>query len=608
MVALEHAYQVGWKSTLLYLIGYRPLLEKHNLLDGYAGENYPTCSTTCPQKCEGNSLKYRTLDGTCNDLKQPMVGAAGMRFGRNMNGTVFKSEAEYQQNLLDPNPRLISQGILKREKPIEIPGLNLLVTSWIQFQTHDWVFHDMTDYEKAHVVPLPENDHMRSSVGATQLKIPRTVPDVEHGPQKAAWYKNLNTAWWDLSQVYGSTVEANKNVRTGVDGKLKFEEKDDWIPIDPKTKREHAGFSDNWWTGIAMWHNIYTKEHNYVCGLLKKAYPDRFDPKKRDPAMIDQELHDLARLAVTCVNAKVHTIEWTEAVLNNKALRIGMHANWYGISGRKSVQDVLREIPGFRSSAVFTGLVRSKQKNDGVPFSLTEEFTSVYRMHSLLPDVLKLRRLTDPETVNETPIKESAFDNHATLRSQYKFADLLYSFGRQQPTALTVNNYPQFLMDLQKPGDSEHVIDLAVRDIVRERERGVPRYNAFRRAMNLTQVKDFDDLTTDKKVAATLKKLYDDKIEKVDLLVGCLAEQPRPKNFGFGETAFSIFIIMASRRLKTDRFLNGYFNKKVYTPVGYDYAMNTGMKEIFARQYPELKDKFMGEDKASRYVFQAWKP
>jgi len=34
-----------------------------------------------------------------------------------------------------------------------------------------------------------------------------------------------------------------------------------------------------------------------------------------------------------------------------------------------------------------------KPENHGVPYSLTEEFTSVYRMHQLLPDTLQLRNI-----------------------------------------------------------------------------------------------------------------------------------------------------------------------------------------------------------------------
>jgi len=41
------------------------------------------------------------------------------------------------------------------------------------------------------------------------------------------------------------------------------------------------------------------------------------------------------------------------------------------------------------------GLVGLKKpENHGVPYSLTEEFVSVYRMHPLLPDKLQLRDIS----------------------------------------------------------------------------------------------------------------------------------------------------------------------------------------------------------------------
>ena len=90
---------------------------------------------------------------------------------------------------------------------------------------------------------------------------------------------------------------------------------------------------------------------------------------------------------------------------------------------------------------------------------------------------------------------------------------------------------------------------------MRDRERGIPRYNEFRRLTNLAPVESFEKLTPNRKHSNLLKELYDDDIEKVDLLIGCLAEEPRPDGYGFGETAFNIFVLMASRRLKTDRLV-----------------------------------------------------
>ena len=50
-------------------------------------------------------------------------------------------------------------------------------------------------------------------------------------------------------------------------------------------------------------------------------------------------------------------------------------------------------------------------------------------------------------------------------------------------------------------------------------------------------------------------------------MVGLMAE-PLPKGFGFSETAFRIFILMASRRLKSDRFLSTDYRPEVYTQAG----------------------------------------
>lgn len=98
-------------------------------------------------------------------------------------------------------------------------------------------------------------------------------------------------------------------------------------------------------------------------------------------------------------------------------------------------------------------------------------------------------------------------------------------------------------------------MDVSTIDIIRDRERGVPRYNSFRRLMNLSPVKSFEKLTPNTDHVAALKKLYCNDIEKLDLLIGSLAEEPRPDGYGFGETAFNLFLMMASRRLETDRYV-----------------------------------------------------
>jgi hypothetical protein len=45
------------------------------------------------------------------------------------------------------------------------------------------------------------------------------------------------------------------------------------------------------------------------------------------------------------------------------------------------------------------------------------------------------------------------------------------------------------------------------------------------------------------------------------------AENP-PQGFAFSDTAFRIFVLMASRRLNSDRFLTSDYNEHTYTRTG----------------------------------------
>ena len=83
-----------------------------------------------------------------------------------------------------------------------------------------------------------------------------------------------------------------------------------------------------------------------------------------------------------------------------------------------------------------------------------------------------------------------------------------------------------------------------------------------------------------------LREVYR-SVDEVDTMVGLFAETP-PAGFGFSDTAFRIFILMASRRLQSDRFLTVDFRPEVYTPFGMDWVANNGMTSVILRHCPEL--------------------
>ena len=130
----------------------------------------------------------------------------------------------------------------------------------------------------------------------------------------------------------------------------------------------------------------------------------------------------------------------------------------------------------------------------------------------------------------------------------------------------------------------------------------MPRYNEFRRLLHLKPAKDFADLTDDPAMRATLQDLYGD-IEQVDTIVGMFAEK-RPEGFGFSDTAFRIFLLMASRRLNSDRFLTDDFTPEVYSPAGYRWVVENDMTSVLLRHYPQLRSSLRGATNA----FAPWHP
>jgi hypothetical protein len=131
-------------------------------------------------------------------------------------------------------------------------------------------------------------------------------------------------------------------------------------------------------------------------------------------------------------------------------------------------------------------------------------------------------------------------------------------------------------------------IDLAAADILRSRETGVPRYTAFRQLLRMPVPRTFEELAGGNvKTAAAIREVYGGNLDAVDAVVGLYAE-PKPQGFAFSETAFRIFLLMASRRLQSDRFFTDGYTPETYTPVGLRWIEETSMSDVLRRHYPEL--------------------
>ena len=560
---------------------------------------------------------WRQSDGSFNDPVNPTMGIASQapvgspsidfshshpdsRFGRNMPLDVLEPSPNVSPSrIVTPNPRIVSCKLLARDP--QQPGgqklatsLNLLAAAWIQFQTHGWFSHGTPVLENAFEIDTsqdPPDDRWPTS----KMSVRRTRPDPTRlacdGQNAPDTYVNSESHWWDASQIYGSQAsrtEALKNTNCP------------YLPsVHVPQGDANTGFFDNWWIGLSLLHELFVKEHNAICDALQREYP----------SWSKEHVFEKARLINAALMAKIHTVEWTPAILANPMLEVSMNANWNGLFSERIINALGRI--GFNEA--FWGIPESGINHHATPYALTEEFVAVYRMHSLMPESITLKSWSTPEKEQvcsmETDQGVVGQEGSLWLWQSFSHEDVLYSFGIQNPGALTLNNYPSFLRRFSKPQTGE-LLDIATIDILRDRERQIPRYNRFRSELRMKPIGSFDEFNSKESpdTGSRLREVYGihpdgtDKVEDLDLLIGTLAEA-KPEGFGFSDTTFRIFILMASRRLKSDRFTAQDFTADVFTRIGIDWVNNTTMKDVILRHFPNLAASMVQTNNA----FKPWR-
>ncbi len=573
---LDHA--VGWDKVpmplgLLILLGLRTILRQQNLHDT---THEPAINQPAIEPMQARYLTTRTSDGTYNDLETPTMGMAGSRFGRNI--PIEDTFPEPKPAILTPNPRTVSLELLTREKFQPATTVNILAAAWIQFMVRDWFSHGTSPKDNPWQIELHDDDPW-SEHPMKILRVPGDPTRPANSSNLPPTYINTETHWWDASQIYASSKEQEAFRRSGQDGKLLIGRNGLLqLPTDPN---RNPAMVPGWWLGLEMMETLFTLEHNAICDRLRAEYPK----------WSDDDIFERARLINAALTAKIHTVEWTPAIISHPTSQYALKANWWGIE----MEQIQRIFGRLSTSEVISGIPGSETDHFGVPYCLTEEFTIVYRMHPLIPDDYSFHTAADDRLILERTLDEITGPHSEEVLQQISLTDAFYTFGTAYPGAIVLNNYPRFLQRFERPDG--YFMDLAATDIMRTRELGVPRYNQFRKLLHLPPASSFEELAGDPTLVEKMRHVYHNDIDRVDLIVGMFAEK-RPAGFAFSETAFRIFIVMASRRLNSDRFLTRDFKPEVYTQVGMDWIRDNTMSTILLRHYPHLRSALRNVDNA----------
>jgi hypothetical protein len=567
----------GTRLGTLNLVGLRQTFRRENL----NSSDDPGAARPLPAT-PAEAVRARRSDGQFNDRVRPETGAARARFGRNVPFRALKEETDGQ--LTAPHPREVSNRLLARHTFLPAPSVNLLAVAWIQFQVHDWFKHREVKGGRA-----ASNARERL---ARELAVDPTLVSPKGSPLDQTVvpaHENEVTHWWDCSQIYGSDEDAAAVLRDGEKGARAATLRlgGGLLPVDD-AGYPVTGSKQNWWIGLEVMHTLFAREHNAICHALRAEHA----------CWTEQRIYEVARLINVATMAKIHTVEWTPALLGHPTLRRAMEAHWDGLFGKRGQK---LQAP---TTELRNGIPGSASDQFEVPFALTEEFVSVYRLHPMLPDSISLRAPDAPaRAAHALAFGDATFRASPILARERGIAALAYSLALACPGQMRLHNYPAFLRALPKEdGRTMGPIDLAAVDVFRDRERNVPRYNAFREQFGLKRVKDFDELAVDGETRKTLFELYQ-HVDNIDLLVGLLSEAP-PKGFAISDTAFRVFVGMASRRLKSDRFITDDYREELYTKTGLSWVQNATFKNVLQRHLPELHSALAGV----RDVFAPWTP
>ena len=483
--------------------------------------------------------KYRTADGTCNNLKRPTWGASYMPFARllgpiyenGLNEPVGWNDRVYNGFKL-PSAREVSTQLLSANRLSASTKFTHMLMQWGQFVDHDLTFTPMTVSSvafgtnrrcndtcenEAPCFPISVSPHdkrikkhrcigvTRSAAtcgtGSTSLLVNYVYPREQF---------NQLTSFLDGSAIYGSTDEMQKLLRdqfnTGyllrVGPKSRFGDQY-LLPLAPADEMDcqidqsratlpcflAGDHRANEQLGLLSLHTLFMREHNRIASFLHEVNPNW------EPEIVYQE----ARKIVGGVMQHITYKEWLPKIIG------------------KSGMETLGEYKGYNETIQ--------------PDILNEFATAAFRFgHTLImPAVFRFDENLQPLKAGHLPLHEAFFAPYrivdddggidAIIRGLFAHAGKHFEPGQGLNKELTERLFA-LAHDL--------ALDLAALNIQRGRDHAIRGYISYRESCGLGMIRDWTDLKRDVKnqqVLSKLETLYGHP-ENIDLFTGLLSEDP----------------------------------------------------------------------------------
>jgi len=519
----EHSPEVP-EFKIASLSRLRRFIKKNNM-----GGTVPDNDNICDKsglECDSSS-RYRTFDGTCNNLQNPALGSVNSPYRRLLppaygdgdwlpRGASEWSETTGYVSETLPSPRKISDVVFQQgnESLTESTTNTHMLMQWGQFIDHDMVSTSKSSFDccspeirnlcRCFPVTVSEDDSFYSQFGKTCLDFTRSDhhcrSDLEHAEQF-----NRVSSFLDGSHIYGRTKEDAINLRGGekrqrgqlmknaqlphflpskFDMHMKMTAEDkpsDFVAGDKRVETQAS---------LTAIHNAFLIEHNTIAEQL-------FKELKPKSSLSEQELDELVfQEARRLVIAEIQHITYSEYL-----------PQVIGESGIK--RHHLREPECIYNPEEDPGMINSF-------------ITAAFRYgHSLIQTIF--RGLGQPWRLGKFFADTrfawgnggTAYKNELVGLTQQPCQKADVHITKQMTQLLFMNNQTQ-------PGQGH---DIGTLNIQRGRDHGLPAYNKFREFCGLSPIQSMDGLPEgiDAESWTKIKSVYNDPND-IDLYVGGLAE------------------------------------------------------------------------------------
>ncbi|XP_047347771.1 peroxidase-like isoform X2 [Vespa velutina] len=537
------------------------------------------CMASHVSSCD-SKMKYRSIDGSCNNIDNPSWGSAMTAYTRILFPQYFDGIQEPrnvgQTKKPLPSARTISTSVAAYNGQSD-PTKTLAVMQWGQFISHDLAHTpvrkmvssgkpisccqtDGNALSPRHIHPdcaaitVPDRDPIYGTQYIRCMNYVRSLPvlrsECTFGPLEQM---NQVSHFLDGSTIYGSVLAKSRELREFRGGRLRTDVRNGhaFLPLenDPEIASQcEGGCYDsgddrvNVYPQLAVIHTVWHREHNRIAKKLAKL----------NPSWTDEILYQEARRIVIAEIQHITYKEWLPILL-----------------GRISVQAL----------GLGTGYNRKYDSEDEPAVSNEAATAGLRFLNSLMQG-----RLIMPNNAHQIkPLELSEyFFNPRVIESDAIFDGLLRGLSTQTSQKMDISFIPEITSKLYSNHKNDLGLDTISLDIQRGRDHGLPGYNYYRKHCGLPIAKNFNDFLDyiPMELVNKLRSVYTHPND-VDLLIGGMAERSTDDGL-LGPTFRCLILEQFARTLRTDRFFyDSVMQPYPFTPDQLAEIRNVTLARIF---------------------------